>query len=427
MKKATYSTLLVMAMAAAFLAGSIVNQRGGVGAAALTAPGVIRYVCPMHPAVTADREGDCPACGMRLVADLPPPPERGGGPLRSTRPGGVLAVAGQRQLIGVQVGVVETAAAAHTLRMVGRVATDDTRTSTINAGIDGFVREVSDATTGSMVKRNQVLATFSSPDAIPAIQSYIVTLDTMDRLSQSASPTSVQTNSVSSNVQQRVDKVLDLGMSEAQLEEVHQTRLVPKVIRIVAPIDGFVVARGISAGLRFQRGSDFYKIADLGRVWVFADVIGADADHVRPGMRATVTAPDRQRSFEARVSDVPPQFDPVTRTLKVRLELDNPGFILKPDMFVDVELRVTLPPAISVPSGAVVDTGLHRTVFVERGEGQFEPREVQTGWRHEDRVEIVQGLAPGERIVTSGTFFVDSESRMRLARTAGGPAKGDGR
>jgi len=131
---------------------------------------------------------------------------------------------------------------------------------------------------------------------------------------------------------------------------------------------------------------------------------------------AKVSLPPRRKSVEARVSDVLPQFDPVSRSLKMRLEAENPGYMLRPDMFVDVDLPVRLPPALTVPIDAVLDSGLRKTVFVDRGHGVFEPRAVETGWRFGDRVEIVRGLAAGDRIVISGTFLLDSESRMRLGR-----------
>ena len=115
------------------------------------------------------------------------------------------------------------------------------------------------------------------------------------------------------------------------------------------------------------------------------------------------------------MSQVLPIFDPATRTLKVRLELDNPDYLLRPDMFVDVDFPVKLPPSVNVPVDAVLDSGLKKTVFVDRGNGYFEPRKVETGWRLGDRVEILEGLQPGEKIVVSGNFLIDSESRMRLA------------
>ncbi|HET9753470.1 MAG TPA: hypothetical protein VFP52_10935, partial [Myxococcales bacterium] len=118
---------------------------------------------------------------------------------------------------------------------------------------------------------------------------------------------------------------------------------------------------------------------------------------------------------------VPPQFDPVSRSLKVRLEVENPGYLLRPDMFVDVELPLELPSAMTVPAGSVLDSGLRKTVFVDRGNGSFERRAVETGWRFGDRVEVRSGLSPGERIVVAGTFLLDSESRMRLGAAASEP------
>jgi Cu(I)/Ag(I) efflux system membrane fusion protein len=132
-------------------------------------------------------------------------------------------------------------------------------------------------------------------------------------------------------------------------------------------------------------------------------------------MEVIATHPQTGRVYRARATGILPQFDPQTRTMKVRLEADNPGFLLRPDMFVDLEVPVRMPPAVNVPAEAVIDAGTRKTVFVDRGEGRFEPRPVETGWQMGGRVEIVRGLTEGEKIVVSGNFLVDSESRMQLA------------
>jgi len=132
-------------------------------------------------------------------------------------------------------------------------------------------------------------------------------------------------------------------------------------------------------------------------------------------MKSKVSLASQPGAFEAVVSDVLPLFDPVSRTMKVRLEAKNPGYILRPDMFVDVELPLRMAESIAVPADAVLDSGLKKTVFVERSPGYFEPREIRTGWKMGNQVEIVGGLEPGERIVVSGTFLIDSESRMETA------------
>ena len=168
-------------------------------------------------------------------------------------------------------------------------------------------------------------------------------------------------------------------------------------------------------GQRFDRTTELYVVADLERIWILADAFGDDAEHLDPGTRAEVRLVGRTDSTPAVVSQVLPQFDPATRTLKVRLEASNPRFALRPDMFVDVAVRITLPPALVVPDAAVSDSGLQKTVFVVRGEGVFERRPVKTGWRAGGFVEVVDGVAEGERVAVSGNFLLDSESRMRLA------------
>ena len=153
----------------------------------------------------------------------------------------------------------------------------------------------------------------------------------------------------------------------------------------------------------------------MSRVWILADLFENEAKYVRPGEKVKVTLADQDETYMATVSEILPQFDPATLTIKVRLEVDNPQFALRPGMFVDVEFPINMPPTVNVPVDAIMDSGLKKTVFVDRDNGYFEPRRVKTGWRLGERAEIIEGLEPGERIVVSGNFLIDSESRMRLA------------
>jgi membrane fusion protein, copper/silver efflux system len=228
------------------------------------------------------------------------------------------------------------------------------------------------------------------------------------------------------NIQQRTQQLQNLGMSSLQMEEIRRTRQFPEKIKIVSPADGFVVARSVSPGQKFERDTEWYRIADLRRVWIEADVFENDAQYLQPGMQVRVLLPNQSRAFQGRVSNVLPQYVAATRTLKARIEVDNHDYVLRPDMFVDVELPVAFSRTIVVPAGAVLDSGLKRTVFVERGEGLFSPRTVETGRRFDDRVEIVRGLETGERIVVSGNFLVGSESRLREAAEMYAPAADPG-
>jgi Cu(I)/Ag(I) efflux system membrane fusion protein len=184
-------------------------------------------------------------------------------------------------------------------------------------------------------------------------------------------------------------------------------------IRVASPVDGVVLKRGVTPGLRFDRGFEFYRIADLNRVWILADVDREQLPSIRRGSSARITTGEDSRALQATVSPSEPLFDEATLTLKVRLEAANPRRVLKPGMFVDVEFSVDLPPTLVVPADAIVDSGLRKTVFVDCGNRHFEPRLVETGRRIGDDVEVTKGLMPGERIVISGTFFIDSESRMK--------------
>jgi Cu(I)/Ag(I) efflux system membrane fusion protein len=214
-------------------------------------------------------------------------------------------------------------------------------------------------------------------------------------------------------IERVADGLRNLGVSNSQIREMAKRREVVHDIRVESPADGVVLKRGVTPGLRFDRGFEFYRIADLNRVWILADVYRDQLPFIRRGASARVTTAEASHALSATVSPSEPTFDEATLTLKVRLEAANPQRALKPGMFVDVEFPFALPPALVVPADAIVDSGLRKTVFVDRGNGSFEPRLIQTGRRSGDDVEVTKGLAAGERIVISGTFFVDSESRMK--------------
>ena len=234
----------------------------------------------------------------------------------------------------------------------------------------------------------------------------------LDREQQNGLTTPGQVGSAAGNVELTTERLLTLGVSPTQISDIKRTRAVPNLIQVVSPIDGFVVARNINPGQKVDAGMEIFQIADLRHVWIFADIPADAADRVKPGAAAEVTAGGR--TIHARVSStVLPQFDRATQSFKVRIDTDNTGFALRPDMFIDVHLDMPYEATLAVPSDAIVRSGLRSTVFVERSAGVFEPREVQTGRRIGDRTAIVGGLNPGERIALSGTFLLDSESRMK--------------
>ncbi len=395
MKKSLYGVSVAIIVVASFLAGFWYSKR---------------ETTKVNPSGTMS--DDSSKSGSDPITDLDTYADTNTSQMAS---GAVKISPEKQQAIGIRVGVVEKKSLTHTLRILGRIATDETRIYRINAAVDGWIRATYSNSTGSLVKRNEILATFYSPEFLGAQQAYIFALSSLDRFQASGKETPAQIDLTKANIQQYKDSLRNLGMGELQIDEIGGTRLYTENIYIMSPANGFVLARNVSPGERFEKGKELYKIADLSRVWILADIFENEAQYLRPGTIVKVSLPHQKKTFQAKVSDVLPQFDTNTRTLKIRLEAENPDYILKPDMFVDVELPIKLPSAITVPADAVLDSGLKRTVFVDRGDGFFEPRQVETGWRIGNRVEIVKGLKPGEQIVISGNFLVDSESRMELA------------
>ena len=332
----------------------------------------------------------------------------------------------RQQAIGVRVGVVDRIAATRVLRTTGRVTADENRTYPIVAAVAGWVRNVESVATGDRVAKDQVLASFLAPELEfrNAQQSYYTGLEAFYRLAVTESQPQSRPGSRphafggTGGIDRMADELRIMGVSNSQLREMAARREVVPDIRVESPADGVVLQRNVSPGLRFDRGFEFYRIADLGRVWILADVQRHQLPFIRRGMPARITTVGEGPAFIATVSAAEPIFDEAAQTLKVRLEAANPQRTLTPGMFVDVEFPTKTAATIVVPAEAIVDTGLRKTVFVDSGNGHFEPRLIDTGWHSGDDVEVIKGLLPGERIVISGTFFIDSESRMKRPTSA---------
>jgi Cu(I)/Ag(I) efflux system membrane fusion protein len=409
----------VATVAVALAAGSVV---GGTwwghrfGAAHASAHAATGYTCPMHSDYHSDHPGTCPICGMALTEDRKGVSASGDEAARALPAGAVQVTPERQQAIGVRLGVVSRVGGTRVLRTTGRVAADENRTYPIVAAVSGWISNVENVTTGDVVKKDQALASFLSPDAQleSAEQAYYDGLEMLYRgpIVQPQAP-SHDSRSAVEEIERLADGVRSLGVSNSQLRQLAKRREPVHAIRVESPVDGIVLKRGVAPGLRFDRGFEFYRIADLNRVWILADIYRNQLPFIRRSASARITTAEDSHALSATVSPSEPIFDEATLTLKVRLEAANPQRALKPGMFVDVEFPFALPQALVVPADAIVDSGLRKTVFVDRGNGYFEPRLVETGWRIGDDVEVTKGLAPGEQIVTSGTFFVDSESRMK--------------
>ena len=427
MKRTSLAIAVVAAIAASYGIGRYKShsQSGNQ-----TGRHVLYYVDPMHPSYKSDKPGIAPDCGMRLVPvfaeDLGN--AQPSSPLAQLPAGAVAIDAATQRLMGIRVAPVEKKGTTRTVRVIGRVVPEDTRVYRVNSGLGGFIRETYNDSVGMLVKKDQKLASYYSPDFLAVASGFLAANERVpgavgnDGNRTIPFPGTLSKQGVSS-MQGYTDRLRNLGMSDVQIKRIADSRQLPESIDIVAPADGFIVARNISPGQHFDHEMEFYRLADLSRVWVVAEIYEQEAPYLRPGGLAQIQLKDEGRKLPGRITDSLPQSEPGGGTVKLRLEVDNPKFLLRPDMVVDVELPIRLPPAVTVPLDAVVDSGARARVYIERGEGIFEPREVETGWRFGERVEILRGVRPGERVVVEATFLVDSESRLKAPASGPAPAR----
>jgi len=341
-----------------------------------------------------------------------------GGPVQpaAMSPGSVRLTPEQEQAVRLQTETVQVAPSTHGVHTVGRVAPDEARTYRVSAGVDGWVRRVFSDRTGTQVKRGEALAAFYSKDISAPQQAYVYALESYERLKQMPSPPADPLALAKQQLATARDNLEFVGMGEAQMEELSRTRREVFDLDLTAPADGQILERHVAVGQRFMKGELLYSIANLERVWVLADVHRGDAALLGSigGARIRV---EGLPPLEAQIAPAPLQFDEQGRTGRLRLEVNNPRGSLLPGMIVDVDLDAPARSAITVHPDAVIDSGTKKRVFVALGGGQYELREVDTGWQEGDRVEIRGGLKAGERVVTAGAFLLDSESRMKNTAT----------
>lgn len=384
---------------------------------------ILYYVDPMHPAYKSDKPGTAPDCGMKLQpvyeGDAAPSPTAQREAVKegdaSSMPMGTIRITPEKQqLIGVRYGEAEVAAGTHEFRAVGKVAYDETRIARVQARIEGWIEKVFVDFTGKLVEQGQRLLTIYSPEMLSTQQEYLLALKSKEILKSSTLPATLQyTDSLIEASRKRLER---WELSEPQIDEITRTQKPITNVTLYAPIGGYVIARNAFPKQRITPETELYTVVDLSRVWIMADVFENEAPMVRLDQPANVMLSySSGKILRARVNYIQPQVDPMTRTLKIRLEAENPGMLLKPEMFVDIEFQVAMPKRVTVPAEAVLDAGLRKTVFVDRGNGFLEPRQVETGERVGDRIEIRKGLQAGERVVTAGNFLIDSESQLKSA------------
>jgi Cu(I)/Ag(I) efflux system membrane fusion protein/cobalt-zinc-cadmium efflux system membrane fusion protein len=382
------------------------------------------WTCSMHPSVNLPEPGNCPICGMALVpvrAEAAPdasPPNR----QRST----FTIDPTWQQAIAVTSAPVERQTLTETLRTVGRITYDENRMVDVNLKLSGWIQKLYVAETGQLVQEGQPLLELYSPDLLATQRDYLVALDTLESLSESPEPEIVER--AESLVAAARRRLLLWDLTPEQVIRLGETREVLDELPIVSPARGYVVAKHAVEGMFVNPGMRLYQIADLDTVWALVDIFEIDLPFVREGQTTTLSLTyDPERTWRGRVDYIYPTVESKTRTVKLRVVLDNPDLTLLPDMYVDVVLEKRTGPVLALPREAVLDFGTRQVVYVDLGGGRLQAREVATDPEVGGYVPITAGLKEGEMVVTSGHFLIDAESKVRgiVPLPVGGHQQGD--
>ncbi|WHZ24337.1 MAG: CzcABC family efflux RND transporter, membrane fusion protein [Nitrospira sp.] len=328
--------------------------------------------------------------------------------------GAVVVPTVMRQLIGVRSASVTHATLEQEIRTVGTVGYDERGFSQVTLKISGWVREVFVNSIGRQVRRGEPLFTIYSPDLLTTQDEYLLAVKMQTQLV--ASPLDEVKANAAVLVASARERLRLWDLTDVQIAALKRRGTAEPVITVYAPSSGIVLKREALPGKYVEPGSTLYEIADLSTVWISADIYESEVAAARLNRPAIVTfAAYPGDSFAGKVSYIYPTLNTDARTVRVRLELPNPGFRLKPGMYGNVTLQTDAVRTLVVPKEAVLETGLRQLVFMDRGQGRYEPAPVKLGRRSQDSVEVLEGLTEGERIVTSANFLLDAENKLASA------------
>jgi Cu(I)/Ag(I) efflux system membrane fusion protein len=457
---ALIATAALSAAAAAAAVLVAAPRQAATGGAPREAAAATLYQCPMHPSIIQDHPGECPICGMKLVAaphgasgsaaeparkiafyrspmdprqTSPAPRKDEMGmdyvPVYQDEVAGA-AVAGlatvdidpaRQQLIGLKTSEVVWGDVGGAWRTVGRVAIDETRVRHVNLKIAGFVERIHVDFIGKKVRRGDPLFSIYSPELLAAQEEYLLALRTRTALARGAGGASSALAGAPGDdgealVAAARRKLALWDVPAEEIERIARTGEPSKTLTLYSPVAGVVTRKDVVEGMKLDAGAMPYEIVDLSSLWVLADVYESELRFVREGMPATLKLhafPNRE--FTGKVVFIDPLLSPQTRTVKLRLTFANPDGELRPEMFGEVVLRGAPHQGLRIPPDAVIDSGIDKVVFVAVGEGKFAPRKVRLGEADGAHVEIITGLQQGERVVSRANFLIDSESRLRAS------------
>ncbi len=328
-----------------------------------------------------------------------------------------------QKMIGVKTVDVTARPFQQIIRTVGRVDYDEKRLATVNTKIEGWIEKLYVDYTGRYVSKGEPLAEIYSPELIATQQEYLNVLR-WSKNEKDAPGTDIG-RMLSRDSESLLDaarqRLMLWDITEKQIKKIEDSGRPLRTLTVYSPVSGYVVQKMALQGMRVMPGEKLFDLADLSFVWILSDIYEHELPLIKTGQSARISLsyfPGRE--FVSKVDYVYPTLSAETRTTKVRFTVPNPGTVLKPQMFTNVEVKVDLGKRLSIPDDAVIDTGLRQIVYVDRGEGYFEPREVRLGTRAGGVREVLEGLKEGERVASSATFLIDSEAKLKGITPLGG-------
>jgi RND family efflux transporter MFP subunit len=324
------------------------------------------------------------------------------------------------QSIGVKIGVVEWKNVVNEIRVTGNVAVDERRLAYVQVRFSGYIQKVFVDATYQYVHKGQPLFTIYSPELVATEREYLVAKQNQQRMSQSTIPGVA--DGAASLLAAASERLKQWGVPQQEINRLESSGQVQQELEIDSPVSGFITERNALPSVAVQPEMRLFTLADLSTVWVQAQVFQSDLGRIHPGDSAELTVDTFPgRTFHGRVDFIYPQVDMDTRTARVRIVFSNPGLELKPGMFVNAAFKVPMGRQLVIPASGVLQSGARQIVFVYRGDGYLEPREVQLGVSAGDDVAVLKGLKSGEQIITSANFLIDSESQLQAALGAYAP------
>ncbi len=413
------SMVLAFAVAGVLLAGMStgvaqhVHAHPADGATPATQGGerkILYWYDPMHPQYRSDKPGTAPDCGMELV----PMYADEAAAQQALAPGTVQISPLKQQLTGIRTAAVTRRTLVKDIRTVGVVQADETLVRKVRAKFAGWVDKLFVNFTGQAVRVGEPIISIYSPELVSTQTEYLLARRGHEQLHES--PFAEAAQSSKALLEAARHRLLLWDITPQQIRELEETGQPRTSVTLHSPASGYVTVKDVYQGLYVTPEMDLYTVTDLSHVWVLLDVYEYEMPNVQLGTPVTLSLTYYPGEiFTGTVAYVYPYLDSKTRTNKVRVQLDNPGLRLKPDMYANAQIRVSLPDRLAVPESAVLDSGTRQIVFVATGDGFFQPQQVRLGQRADGYVEILEGLSEGQQVVAAANFMVDSESQLKAA------------